>query len=437
MNTSIRARHDARGFSFVELLVTIVIAGVIFAAMVPVFVSATQKNSADTARLQAANVAQDKIEKIRQLPYSAIAADSVNPDTTPNLYNLIFADAQFGPFTTLDAGSGSRKIYTDYQVTLYPAAATGLASQYKVVTVTAYWIAPPAPVKRVVLQTIVYRQYAGPPLNAFTTNPGIDDNGVMGGTSLASVILSAHVDMSAGATPASVQFKISAYGGQTIASKLVKTSDLTPANGFWYVNSGALAGTFYWTWDCLSAANTVYDFQATAYSTDGFAGNTMHLYPRIDHTLPPAPPGAVIASPGNAKVSLSWGLSGASGLASYEVFRALSATGPWTTPIVTLGFTAPATQPSHDLYRHRRDERHDVLLRRARRHERASAQCPGGLERGHAQRLRRLDASHGAPAACDCDGRACGSHDHADVGRLHRPWFAQQRHQAVRDLAQR
>src|SRR5665647_2497755 len=44
MNTSIRARHDARGFSFVELLVTIIIAGIAFAALVPVFVQAAQSN---------------------------------------------------------------------------------------------------------------------------------------------------------------------------------------------------------------------------------------------------------------------------------------------------------------------------------------------------------------------------------------------------------
>ena len=36
MNAQVRARRDARGFSFVELLVTIVIAGIVFVAMVPV-----------------------------------------------------------------------------------------------------------------------------------------------------------------------------------------------------------------------------------------------------------------------------------------------------------------------------------------------------------------------------------------------------------------
>ena len=66
------------------------IAGVIFAAMVPVFVGATQKNASDSARLQAANVAQDKIEKVRQLAYGSIEADAADPARSPNLYNPSF-----------------------------------------------------------------------------------------------------------------------------------------------------------------------------------------------------------------------------------------------------------------------------------------------------------------------------------------------------------
>jgi type II secretory pathway pseudopilin PulG len=338
-----RACNREAGFSFVELLVTIVIAGIAFAALVPVFVQATEKNSSDAVRLQAANVAQDKIEKIRQLPYSYLAADSANTSagqSSPNLYDPTFADSQFGPSTPLSNGTTTRVIHTDYHVTLYPAAATGLASQYKIVTVTATWDAPPSPVKPIVLQTIVYRQYAGPPLGDFSTDPAIDDTGVLGGSDLTSVTLTAHVDLSAGASVGSVQFAVAAFGGQTIASKLVMTTDTNPALGYWYSGDGY----FHWTWDCSTAANRVYDFQATAFSPDEYAGNTMHLYPQLAHTVAPAPPGAVVATGGNHTVSVSWGVSAATGLSGYEVFRSTSAAPSsfdTTTPLTTV--TAPST----------------------------------------------------------------------------------------------
>ncbi|MFA4965062.1 MAG: type II secretion system protein [Thermoleophilia bacterium] len=334
-----RACGSGAGFSFVELLVTIVIAGIIFAAMVPVFVGAAKKNSSDSLRLQAANVAQDKIEKIRQLSYGSIVADQANPGTTPNLYNPSFADGQFGPSTVLSTGSGTRTIFTDYAVQLYPAASTGQASQYKIVTVTAYWTGPPSPVKRVVLQTIVYRQYAGPPIDAFATDPIIGGDGVVGEDDLAAITLSAHVDLTSGVAPESVQFKVAAYGGQTIASQLVKVSDIVTTTAYYYDGSG----TFYWTWDCSTAANTVYDLQATAFSTDGYAGNTPHLYPRIEHILPPEPPGAVAATAGGSSIGVSWGLSSAADLASYEVFRSTSAAGPWDAATLIATVAAPAT----------------------------------------------------------------------------------------------
>ena len=58
-----RACNRGAGFSFVELLVTIIIAAIAFAAMVPVFVGASQKASGDKARNIALNVAQDRLEK--------------------------------------------------------------------------------------------------------------------------------------------------------------------------------------------------------------------------------------------------------------------------------------------------------------------------------------------------------------------------------------
>lgn len=299
------------GFSFVELLVTIVIAGIAFAALVPVFVGANQRNAADTVRIQANQIAQDRLEKVRLLAYDAI--------TRPHLTSTTWSN-QFGPTAQLSTGSGIRIIHLDYTVTPYPNAASGLQSEYKVVTIKAWWDAPPNPVKPVFLSTIVYRQYAGPVLQYLRTDPGISDDGIIGDNDLGTVLLSAHIDLTSGVTPSRLQFTIL---GPSPAQQLVRSTDANAT--YWYDGNG----TFYWRWDASHASNGVYDFSAVAFSTDGFVGNVMHLYPRIAHSFPPAAPLGLGADPGDAKVSLHWTSSPDADVTGYELFRSTSASGPW------------------------------------------------------------------------------------------------------------
>ena len=51
MSTSIGTKRRARGFSMVELLVSVVLAGVMFAAMVPVFANALKRTTGDNLRV--------------------------------------------------------------------------------------------------------------------------------------------------------------------------------------------------------------------------------------------------------------------------------------------------------------------------------------------------------------------------------------------------
>ena len=83
-------RGTSRGFSLVELLITIVLAGIVFAALVPVFVSAQKASSGDKARNVATNIAQDRIEKIRLLGFDQIVDDA------SHLRSSTFAGGQFG-----------------------------------------------------------------------------------------------------------------------------------------------------------------------------------------------------------------------------------------------------------------------------------------------------------------------------------------------------
>ena len=139
-----RATRSSRGFSLVELLVTLVLAGIVFAALVPVFVSAQKASSGDRSRNIATNVAQDRIEKIRLLAFDQIVNDSTH------LGSSSFAGGQFG---TTFTPAGSTKAYAvSYSVENVPS--TG-AVNYKRVSVTVTWTAPPAPVKPVTMSTLV------------------------------------------------------------------------------------------------------------------------------------------------------------------------------------------------------------------------------------------------------------------------------------------
>jgi prepilin-type N-terminal cleavage/methylation domain-containing protein len=121
-----------RGFSFIELLVTVVLAGIVFAAMVPVFAGALKKTTGDNLRVTAVNIAQDRIEKIRQLPYADIVAVSATPTALPNLYNTAFPTTAPGIFAPTYKPFGSNKTYyIDYSVSTYPT--------YKDVQVSVRW----------------------------------------------------------------------------------------------------------------------------------------------------------------------------------------------------------------------------------------------------------------------------------------------------------
>jgi prepilin-type N-terminal cleavage/methylation domain-containing protein len=121
MNTPWRAR--AAGFSMIELLVTVLLAGIIFAAMVPVFAGALKKTSEDNFRVTATNIAQDRVEKIRTLDFIDI--------TEGNLNNPAFADNEFG--TSFVTVNGKSYNVESYVVTPAP--------KYKTITVTVSWSA--------------------------------------------------------------------------------------------------------------------------------------------------------------------------------------------------------------------------------------------------------------------------------------------------------
>jgi Tfp pilus assembly protein PilV len=136
---------DDACFSMFELLVTVLLAGVIFAAMVPVFTNALRRTSVDNFRVTAVNIAQDRIEKIRMLNYMDVQ-DS-------NLNDPAFADGEFGGSFR---PTGSSKTFTmnPYEVT--PSTATDPHTGkpvYKTVVVSVSWGSGPH--DSITMQTVV------------------------------------------------------------------------------------------------------------------------------------------------------------------------------------------------------------------------------------------------------------------------------------------
>ena len=126
------ASAHATGFSLIELLVTVVLAGIVFLAMVPLFVSALKTTSTNSRRVIATNVAQARIEKIRML--GASMGSTTGPTgfaaiTSANMNSSTFDGGLFaGSYTP--AGGGSA--YT-INTTVSTDATT---APYKTVTVT-------------------------------------------------------------------------------------------------------------------------------------------------------------------------------------------------------------------------------------------------------------------------------------------------------------
>jgi prepilin-type N-terminal cleavage/methylation domain-containing protein len=343
MKTSVRARHGARGFSFVELLVTIIIAAIAFAAMVPVFVQAQKSNASDNSRNLALSVAQGRMDKIRQLSYDQIVADAAHQTSTPNLYNgssdpvTGFADGQFGPTASVATGAGtSRTFNVVYTVTPVPAGASAGQEQFKKVTVDVYWTGNPKPVKHTVLSTLIYRQYSGPAINTFTVSPlqYVAETGTtpefwfIAGTpatphNLTRVKMSARIDSPAINNTAKVDFRVLAHDGTEVLKRVVNKTPLP------IFPDEYLDGTYSTQWAPTGYRDGTYTFRATAFSA-GIAtqGPAWEVQYELETGVPWAPEGlhgASVLSGADHAIKLTWTPPAASDIDHYQLYRVLAA----------------------------------------------------------------------------------------------------------------
>jgi len=309
MNTSVRARHDARGFSFIELLVTIIIAAVAFLAMVPMFVSASKASANDKSRVVALNIAQDRIEKVRRLDFASLtnATLNVNDSASP------FATTQYE-----QTQSGQKPFTVACQVQDLQVSATDTRVVSRKVTVTVSW-STPSPGGSVSISTIVYRQYAGPQIMNFTVAPYDPAK---------DWISAANVTLKVTVNPAEVaSMRPVTVGSRTLRGYVLITispidgSAVLPAITVPYTDASPT--TFAASWAVPNGAgfgDGYYKFTAVAYTANKSPGNTWSFSKRVE-TGRPGPVSNLSGTASETQAVLTWSPSVSADVADYEVTR--------------------------------------------------------------------------------------------------------------------
>jgi len=150
-----RTSHHEAGFSIIELLVSIVIAGIAFGALVPVFVQAAKTGSNDKSRVVALNMAQQAVEGCRRLTFEQVVSSTWTQDE--------------------ETATGVKPFTVVRTVVDQAASPSDARIVSKLLTVTVSW-AKPSPGGSAVLKTALYRQFAGPQIVDFTVAPWDAEN---------------------------------------------------------------------------------------------------------------------------------------------------------------------------------------------------------------------------------------------------------------------
>ncbi|MEI6246078.1 MAG: prepilin-type N-terminal cleavage/methylation domain-containing protein [Acidobacteriota bacterium] len=297
----------SRGFSFVELLVTIIIAGIVFAALVPVFVYAAQVSARDKMRVIALQVALDRIEQIRQLDFDQIdtlaelqAAVGTQATSSGGTFYITYDP----PPVVFQGESASSPAYVDVAVKVQwwkPGTAAPLRPHTKL------------PEKPVQTHTRVARQYVGPQIISLDISPA----NVSGDINASPVTLKATIVEGVDRDhTAKVSFRIT-KANSTVTPVVV---DVTKGVG------GAGTNGIYSTasWVPTAAGNGLYVIVATAITNDGISGNSWERRVNLVLNSAPAKVTSVTATAGYKAVNLSWDACTADDFDHFEVWRGTS-----------------------------------------------------------------------------------------------------------------
>jgi type II secretory pathway pseudopilin PulG/fibronectin type 3 domain-containing protein len=306
--------RGAAGFSMVELLVTVVLAGIVFSAMIPMVLTAQKASSKDKMRNVALQLARDKIERIRQLDYDRVTKTWLEDNGPPTN-----SAGQFGKQWTA-SGAGAKTYTIAYAVNNKPDGKPDGQESHKSVQVTVTWpaVSPQVTVK---LQTDVSRQYFGPETTTLFS-PDADYSGTPtieagGNVRLIAVVKTDDLAQMQAVTPpdyldkGNVVFSVTDVNGSQVASGESDTQ-LNPS-----IPTG-INGQYQWTWDASTANTGYYTVLAYAVSNSGAAGKPWSATFYVHSDNPPAPT-LTTADAGDQCVTLSW--TPVSGSDHYQVWR--------------------------------------------------------------------------------------------------------------------
>jgi prepilin-type N-terminal cleavage/methylation domain-containing protein len=144
-------RADERGFTLMEVMVSALLLLIIMAGFIPVFLSGLASATRERYRSIATNLAQERMEQIRQLDYREIG------DATA-LAALFAANGGNDPVVRGAAFHVSYEPPTGFAQEYQP---TGASQALKQVWVTVTWGATPAP-SPIVVSTMIDQMYLGP-----------------------------------------------------------------------------------------------------------------------------------------------------------------------------------------------------------------------------------------------------------------------------------
>lgn len=311
MASGSQREHRERAFTLVELLVAVLVAGIFFAAAVPVFVNGLRATRADTARVTAQNIAQQKMEQIRKLQFNQLV------NLTDGSVDLTtWMGGAFNPTVEGYVGTTPKTYTVTYTVKFNPANASPTAAQNAEVVVEVSWSNVTGRTAHLKLGTVISRQFSGPGIQKVTLSPvnEMPQPQLNGSPTTITVFIT---PQDAGANNASIH-------SVTITIADVNNSSFTPVA---LTASPAGNGVYTASWDQSGATvNDVYSFTALATNTSQVPGNPFTVSAKLITGQNPSPVTGFTVAPGDGRLLLTWDNSTASTFDHYEIWRGTSPT---------------------------------------------------------------------------------------------------------------